>query len=154
MNDQDDSNEVRDENSQRKSRLDLEVEEILRMSDNIRPFPDPKTRQKRERRLPTVDDHRLQSSMPLSVKKVFETPLLLALGFAILSFVIADASPLLASLTALVAVIFVLLPIVQRYRRPSAATETKMWRGRIIESRSSPDSLIESLKHWLRSRKP
>lgn len=149
MNDQ---SEAPDERAPRKSRLDLEVEEILRKSDNIRQFPPPGSRPARTRAAPGTGSTMSRPSLPVWVRRARETPLLVAVGLAILAFLVADASPLLASLFALAAVTFVVLPLVQRFRRPGAAPETKMWRGRVIETRTS-DSLIESLREWWKSRK-
>jgi len=154
MNDQPEASDERTNGPPRKSRLDLEVEVILRKSDNVRSFPDPEMRNARARPASAIGNQPGKTTMPPLAKKALETPLLLALGFAILSFLVADVSPLLASLLAFSAVGFVLLPIVQRYRRPTSAPETKMWRGRVIDSRSSADSVIESLKQWWRSRRP
>lgn len=149
MNDQ---SEAPDECAPHKSRLDLEVEEILRKSDNLRQFPQPGSRPARMRAAPGIGSTMSKPSLPVWARRALETPLLVAVGLAILSFLVADASPLLASLLALAAVIFVVLPLVQRFRRPGAAPETKMWRGRVIETRRS-DSVIESLKEWWKSRK-
>lgn len=154
MNDHRETHDEPEDGSPRKSRLDLEVDEILRRSDNVRTFRAPKEKEPRFSPLPGADNLSPKPTMPMWARKALETPLLLALGFAILSFVIADASPLLASLLALVAVIFVVLPVIQRFWRPQDAPETRMWRGRVIDLRSSPDSLTESLKRWWRSRKP
>ncbi len=154
MSDQADPRDEQDDGAPRKSRLDLEVEEILRKSDNVRPFPDPKSRPRKTAPPSPSGSAPFSTSMPSLVRKALDTPLLLALGLAILALMISSASPLLASLFALGAVVFVLLPIVQRYRRPSAAPETKMWRGRPIDSRPTADSVVESVRHWWRSRQP
>ena len=92
--------------------------------------------------------------MPPSLKRALETPLLLAVGLAILSLLLSDASPLLATLFALGAVVYVVLPVIQRYRRPSSAPETRMWRGREIDSRLPSDSMTESVRRWWSSRRP
>lgn len=154
MTDQAGNGDDQDRGTPRKSRLDLEVEEILRKSDNVRPFPEARQRARRVTAPPPGGSSPAPPSMPTVVRKAVETPLLLALGFAIVALMISSASPLLASLFALGAVVFVLLPIVQRYRRPSAAPETKMWRGRELETRPTADSVVESIRQWWRSRQP
>lgn len=154
MNDQANAPDPREEGAPQKSRLDLEVEEILRKSDNVRPFPNPRARPMKAASPPGDGPGPFPASMPPAVRKALDTPLLLALALAILALMVSTASPLLAALFALGAVVFVLLPIVQRFRRPSAAPETKMWRGREIDSRPSADSMIESVRQWWRFRKP
>ncbi|CAA9585935.1 MAG: hypothetical protein AVDCRST_MAG87-3955 [uncultured Thermomicrobiales bacterium] len=151
MNDQANAREPHDEDPPRKSRLDLEVEEILRKSDNVRPFPNPRSRPAKATPSRTGPGP-TPASIPPVVRKALDTPLLLALGFAILALMVSSASPLLATLFALAAVVFVLFPVIQRYRRPSAAPETKMWRGREIDSRPTADSVAESVRQWWRSR--
>lgn len=152
MNDQPNTGDEQERGTPRKSRLDLEVEEILRKSDNVRPFPE--ARQRPRRVTPPHLSGQFPASMPTVVRKAVETPLLVALALAILALMISGLSPLLASLFALGAVAFVLLPLVQRYRRPSAASETRMWRGREIDTRPTADSMVESVRRWWRSRQP
>ncbi|MBA2246540.1 MAG: hypothetical protein H0W23_00310 [Chloroflexia bacterium] len=152
MNDQPNTGDEQERGAPRKSRLDLEVEEILRKSDNVRPFPE--ARQRPRRVTPPQVSGQLPASMPTVVRKAVETPLLVALALAILALMISGVSPLLASLFALGAVAFVVLPVVQRYRHPSAASETRMWRGREIDTRPTADSVVESVRRWWRSRQP
>lgn len=154
MNDQADAPDPKDEGAPRKSRLDLEVEEILRKSDNVRPFPASRVRPMKPTLPPSTGPAPFPASISAAMRKALDTPLLLALALAILALMVSTASPLLATLFALGAVVFVLYPVVQRYRRPSAAPETKMWRGREIDSRPTTESVVDSVRQWWRSRQP
>ena len=154
MNDQADAPDPKDDGAPRKSRLDLEVEEILRKSDNVRPFPASRVRPMKPASPPSTGPAPFSASISAAMRKALDTPLLLALALAILALMVSTASPLLATLFALGAVVFVLYPVVQRYRRPSAAPETKMWRGREIDSRPTTESVVDSVRQWWRSRQP
>ena len=154
MNEQAGSRDPQDEGAPKKSRLDLEVEEILRKSDNVRPFPAARARPVKGPASPGNGPAPIPASVSAGMRKALDTPLLVALALAILALMVSTASPLLATLCALGAVVFVLLPVVQRFRRPASAPETKMWRGREIDSRPTTDSVMESVRRWWRSRQP
>lgn len=141
--------------SSSKSRVDREIEEILSRSENVLPLPPPESRPRR----PSIQKPPEAASPSLSDltarwgPRVLAAPILLALGAALMSVVIAGSSPLLANLFAFIAVFFVLYPIIQRFRRPSAAPETRMWRGRVIDPRLDQPSPISQIKQWWSSQR-
>jgi hypothetical protein len=62
-------------------------------------------------------------------------------GFAILgflAFLVRDASPLLATILAVLSVIVLFLPVVDRYRNGPQSSSSKRWRGRDMDFSSRP----------------
>lgn len=138
-----------------KSRVDREIEEILSRSENVLPLPPREPRPKR----PSIQKAPQTSSSSLSDltarwgPRILAAPILLALGAALVSVLIAGSSPLLANLFAFVAVALVLYPIIQRFRRPSSAPEAKMWRGQEIDPRLNQPTPISLIKQWWSSQR-
>ena len=75
-----------------------------------------------------------------------------ALVLAICAVLVDDVSPLLANLLALAAVVAVLMPIIQHFRRPATPSQSKMWRGQVLEVTPPQSSPLDQLRHWWQSR--
>jgi len=138
-----------------KSRVDREIEEILSRSENVLPLPPREFRPKRPpvQKRPQAPSSSFSDLTARWGPKVLAAPILLALGVALFSVLIAGSSPLLANLFAFIAVVLVLYPIIQRFRHPSTAPEARMWRGREIDSRLDQPSPISQLKQWWSSQR-
>ncbi len=139
-----------------KSRVDREIEEILSRSENVLPLPPRESRPKRPsiQKSPQVPITPTFSDLTARWgPRVLAAPILLALGAALMSVLIAGSSPLLANLFAFVAVALVLYPIIQRFRRPSTGPEARMWRGREIDPRLDQPSPISQIKQWWSSQR-
>lgn len=135
-----------------KSRLDRELEEILSKNDNIRLLPPPPKAAKAKPPRPAAPSL-LATTWPKAIERILAAPILLALILAIIAYFIADLSQLVANLLCLAAVVCVILPMVQRFRRPAPAPETRMWRGQTFEVReeSSASTVLDSLRNWWKS---
>lgn len=156
VNDSDPRQTPEDPDSSKKSRIDREIEEILARSDNVLPFPPQEDRRKRpsiSRHLGTPSTSSLPDAATQFGTQMLGAPILLGLFTAILAFIISGSSQLLANLFAFAAVSLVLLPIIQRFRRPTSAPETKMWRGQAIDPRSDESSPISQIKRWWSSQR-
>ena len=146
--------ETPDNDTPPKSRLDRELEEILSKNDNIRHLPPP-PRPKRARPLATSPGPAHGLNVPPQVRRLMGTAIIQALVLAVLALLVRDVSPLLASLLCLAAVVCIILPMVQRFRRPASPPETRMWRGQLIDvqPRSEGQSPLEGVRDWWRSRR-
>ena len=139
------------DNSTGKSRLDRELEEILSRNDNIRHLPPPPSQKKPRPIRPTAPAG--TSYLPPAAKKLLETPIVVALAVSLLAYALRDVSALLASVLCFVAVACIILPIVRRFQRPTAAPPTQMWRGRTFEVGSPQnESIVDSIRSWWSSR--
>jgi hypothetical protein len=145
------------ENSQGKSRLDRELEEILSKDDNIRHLPPPpKACKPRQLKAPSSPTSSI--NLPPRAMKLLSSPAILALVLAVIALLISDASRLLANILCFAAVACIIWPMLQRFRRPSAAaSDTKMWRGRVYEvgkpSSTSTRTPLDSVREWWDSRR-
>lgn len=148
------TSEAPEERDAGKSRLDREIDEILSRNDNIRRLPSPpKPPRRNPVRLP--EPRALSAAVPARVRRLAAAPIILALGLAFVAYLVADLSPFLANLLCLVAVVCIILPMAQRFRRPSSPPETRMWRGRVIDSRPASDtqSPLDGMRDWWKSRR-
>lgn len=136
-----------------KSRLDRELEEILSRNENIRLLPPPPAPPKRKAVRPAVWHTPAMTFSPRA-RVLMTSPIVLALALAIAAMLVSGLSPLLANVLALVAVVCILLPMVQRFRRsPGAPPETRMWRGQVIDApRPNPSSPLDAARDWWKSR--
>jgi len=141
------------EGAPRKTRLDRELEEILSKNENIRLLPPPPTAPKRKPTRTTTGKS-IPSMIPSKAQALLASPIVLALGLAIVALLVSDVSPLLANLLGLAAVACILVPMAQRFRRrPSAPPETRMWRGQVIDAKPpQPPSPLDAARDWWRSR--
>jgi hypothetical protein len=144
------------ENSQGKSRLDRELEEILSKNDNIRHLP-PAPKARKPRPLQSTSSPVPGINLPPRAKKLLASPVVLALVLAVVALLISDISRLLASILCFAAVACIIWPMLARFRGTSAGPgSTKMWRGRVYEvnpSSSSSRSPLDSLREWWDSRR-
>lgn len=139
-----------------KSRLEREIEEILEKTEREHPLPPPTPiRQPRNRnavrdmgeRLQSVDARRLAGPL----RQLLEgASLFLALMLGIIALLLSNLSPFLATIVAVAAVVALFWPVVTRRGAPEP-TE-KMWRGRVIESRSAQPDPLAQIRAWLRRR--
>jgi hypothetical protein len=137
-----------------KSRLDRELEEILSKNENIRLLPPPPKPPKKK---PSVlaSGRSIDSMIPPRVRRILSAPIVVALGLALIALFVADVSPLLSNVLSLAAVVCLLLPMVQRFRGPSAPPETRMWRGKVIDTRphTHHQSPLDSVRDWWNARR-
>lgn len=156
VNDSDPTRKPEDPASSNKSRIDREIEEILSRSDNVLPLPPRESRSRRpsiQRPMTPPSASSLPNAAAQWRTQFLNAPILLGLFAAILAFVVSGSSQLLANLFAFAAVVLVLLPIIQRLRRPASAPETKMWRGQVIDPRAGESSPISQIKRWWSSQR-
>jgi hypothetical protein len=137
--------------NQGKSRLDRELDEILSKNENIRLLPPP-PKPARKKPTPLKTTPALSSVLPPRVRQILASPLVLALGLAVLALLVSDISPLLANLLCLAAVVCIILPMIQRFRGPSSPPETRMWRGQVMDVRPSQSGTpLDSIRNWWKS---
>ncbi|HYI25021.1 MAG TPA: hypothetical protein VD767_06380 [Thermomicrobiales bacterium] len=143
-----DDNQASD--SQPKSRLDREIEEIL-----ARTSPSPES----QAPIPFQRPNRAPSrhlTIPPQLTAVLQVPILQALILAIAAWLVDGLSPLLASILALAAVVCILLPMARggRVSKSNVAPEARMWRGQVIDATpAQPKTPIESLRTWWDNRR-
>ncbi len=120
-----------------RTRLEDEVLEILQRTDTPVSMSDHVRRKvAQERRARTQQWRNEALSLPSRLgafSGIF--------GFAILglfSFLLRDASPLLATILAVLSVIVLFLPVVDRYRNGPQSSSPKRWRGRDIDTPFRP----------------
>lgn len=77
-----------------------------------------------------------------------------ALVIAFVAFLVADASPLLANILAVVALVCFVMPVIQRFRRPKQVPEAKMWRGQVIDDRPRQSNPLDDIRAWWDRRRP
>jgi hypothetical protein len=144
---------------QRPSRLEREVAEILERTEN-QPisFTDEVRRRANARRQQRVAaPQRPPAQAPGNgAMAAFERLgegryLVVAVVAAVLALVLSDVSPLLATLLAIVCVVSIFIPIVQRFRQPEGPA-TKTWRGRDMSIGGSRPEGIERI--FNRFRRP
>ncbi len=139
-----------------KSRLDRELEEILARNENIRLLPPPPQTPRTPNARTTPLDHRssIESMIPPRAWALLASPVFVALGLALAALLVSDISVLLATLLSLAAVVCVILPMVQRFRRtPAAPPDIRMWRGQVIDSSPpAPPSPLDAARNWWKSR--
>jgi hypothetical protein len=148
------ANNTSPEDESGKSRLDREIEEILAKNDTIRHLPPP-PKAPAQRPRSTTARQSLDDIIPPRVMKLLSTPIILALAFGLLAYLVRGFSPLLANLASFFAVACILLPMVQRFRGPSgrAPGETRMWRGQVVDMRPRNRSPFDGLRDWWDSRR-
>jgi hypothetical protein len=138
--------------SQGKSRLDRELEEILSKNENIRLLPPPPKATKTKPSIPAAPSS-LTTTFPKVLGRIASAPILVALILGIVAYLISDLSQLIANLLCVAAVVCIILPMVQRFRRPAPEPQTRMWRGQTFEVREeSSSNLLDSLRTWWNSR--
>jgi hypothetical protein len=134
-----------------RSRLDQEIEEILSRSgaDQL----------KAPRRTPKPPKLRsIPGGIGQSARPTWWKPssgafwMVLALVIAFLAVLVSDASPLLARLLVFAAVGSFLVPIIQRFQRPSAPPQQKMWRGQVIEIEPQQSNPLDQVRAWWKNR--
>ncbi len=139
-----------------KSRLDRELDEILSKNENIRLLPPPPQASKppRPKPAPRQSASSIESMIPPKARELLASPVVLALGLAIVALLVSDLSALLATMLSLAAVVCVVMPMVQRFRRgPSAPPDIRMWRGQVIDSQPPGQaSPIDAARDWWKSR--
>lgn len=138
-----------------KSRLDRELDELLAKNENIRLLPPPPQAPKpsRAKPAPLHADSSFGSAIPPRARELMASPIVVALGLAIAALLVADFSALLANVLGLAAVVCIVLPMVQRFRRPTAPPDIRMWRGQVIDSQPPRQpSPIDHARDWWKSR--
>lgn len=141
----------------KRSRLDREIDDILTQSTKTNPLPPIPFKQRvseKRRATPAPSPSTPQLPMRDFAKILTAYPILTSLAFAILCSMVGDASPLLARLFALAAVVALVYPIVVSVRGGSGDAGPKLWRGQVIDIHQSPSSPVEQVKRWFRSRPP
>lgn len=135
---------------QQRSRLDREIDEILSRTDAHRTLPPPTPiRSRQQSSAPTLP------SIPPAVQSILRVPILQALLLALAAWLLDDVSALVSNLLALAAVVCIILPMVRGRRPagPSVTPETRMWRGREIETRAPASRTpLDSLRDWWTNR--
>lgn len=139
-----------------KSRLDRELDEILSKNENIRLLPPPPqaSRPSKAKPAPRQSVSSIESMIPPKARELITSPIILALGLAIVALLVSDVSALLATLLSLAAVVCIVTPMVQRFRRrPSAPPDVRMWRGQVIDSQPpAQPSPLDAAREWWKSR--
>jgi hypothetical protein len=136
-----------------KSRLDREIDEILSKDENIRLLPPP-PKPARPHAKTTSSTPTMGAMIPPRFQKLITAPIVVALALGVLALLIADLSPLFANLLCLAAVVCIVHPMFQRFRRPTTTPETHMWRGQVIDVRQSKgSSSMDSVREWWKSLK-
>jgi len=138
-----------------RSRLDREVEEILSKTSATPPPPIP-FKERVARKAATTRRHGpdFRSIGTRALGWLTAIPILSALALAILAMLVGDASPLLARLLAIAAVVMLLYPIFRQARGGATPSSPKMWRGQMLEGRPLPTSPLDQIKRWFRPRPP
>ncbi len=148
--------ETPSEGSPEKTRLDRELEEILAKNENIRLLPPPpqSTSKPRIKPVPPQAGSSFESMIPPRAKELATSPVFVALGLAIVALLVSSVSALLATMLCLAAVICVILPMIQRFRRrPAAPPDIRMWRGQVIDAGPpQQQSPIDAARAWWKSR--
>ena len=136
------------------SRLDREIEEILRASERVQPLPKPPKPRPRQVR-PSKDLSSLTAGFPRPLRHALKAPIIQALVLAIVAKFLDGVSPLLANILCVVAVLCILVPIIQQFRTPPPAPSSRMWRGRVVDL--NPPSITTSpwdtIRRWLNRRR-
>lgn len=139
------------ENSEGKSRLDRELDEILSKNDNIRLLPPPPSRSQHKPKPTQL--HGRSATIPPGVSRWLETPIIQALALAFIALLLRDISALVANTLCFLAVACIIFPIVRGFQRPSGVPPTQMWRGRTFEVAPPRNpSMIDSVRNWWSSR--
>ncbi|MGI8405456.1 MAG: hypothetical protein ACR2OE_11960 [Thermomicrobiales bacterium] len=137
-----------------RSRLDREVDEILTHTMKSNPLPPIPFKQRvaeKRSRMP----HPPAASPWYEVQRILTAiPILTALACAILCVMVAGASPLLARLFAIAAVVALIYPIVLHLRGGSKPAGPQLWRGQVMDTRPPQASPLDEVKRWFRSRPP
>jgi len=123
-----------------RTRLEEEVLEILQRTDTPVSMGDHVRRKVAQERRERAD-HLRQSATSLpsrlgSFSGIF--------GFAILgllAFILRDLSPLLATVLAVLSVVVLFLPVIDRARGGSTTSPNKRWRGRDMDFTSRPPGM-------------
>lgn len=138
-----------------RSRLDREVDEILTHTMKSNPLPPIPFKQRVAEKRARVPRPPAAASSWHDVQRILTAiPILTALTCAILCVMVAGASPLLARLFAIAAVVALVYPIVIHLRGGTKATGPQLWRGQLMDSRSPHLSPLEEVKRWFQSRPP
>ncbi|MDQ3655138.1 MAG: hypothetical protein M3457_08675 [Chloroflexota bacterium] len=139
-----------------KSRLDRELDEILSKNENIRLLPPPPQAPKAPRSKPSPPraGSSFESMIPPKAMDLMTSPIVLALGLAIVALLVSGISALLANMLSLAAVVCIMLPMMQRFRgRPTAPPDIRMWRGQVVDSEPPQQpSPIDAARDWWKSR--
>jgi len=136
-----------------KTRLDRELDEILSKNENIRLLPPP-PKPSRPRAVPLGPKPSVAGMVPQRFHGLLTAPIVVALGLAVVALLLADLSPLLANLLGLAAVVCIIHPMFQRFRRPATPPETRMWRGREIDVPPQREpSPLDGVRDWWKSLK-
>lgn len=141
--------------SSARSRLDREVDEILTNTMSSNPLPPIPFKQRVAEKRARMPHPPATASTWHEVQRILTAiPILTALACAILCVMVAGASPLLARLFAIAAVVALIYPIVIHLRGGSRSTGPQLWRGQAMDSRSPQSSPLDEVKRWFRSRPP
>jgi hypothetical protein len=140
-----------------RSRLEVEIEEILERAERDNPLPPPIPFE-RPRRNPAQEALRspqLRNIGTSTRQWLVAAPLIAAYMFAIIALIFSDVSPFLTRVAVSMAVIAVFWPIIEHYRnRESSTASSKMWRGRDMSvSHQNETSPWEQFRQWLRDRR-
>lgn len=139
-----------------KTRLEREIEEILEKSEREHPLPPPTPiRRSRARRPLREVGTRLQSAdvrrLAGPLRQMLEgASIFLALILGIVAVLLGNLSPFLATIVAVAAVVALFWPVITRRGAPDPGE--KMWRGRVIESRTASSDPLAQVRAWLRRR--
>ncbi|MGC4107169.1 MAG: hypothetical protein QM753_12655 [Thermomicrobiales bacterium] len=149
--------------SARKTRLDREVDEILRSATRSNPLPPTPISSRRPKAAPTMAvSNRVHPALSTVMDTLMAVPLITAVGLGIACAIVAPYSKLLALVFAVLAVVVLVTPIVQAARRSSLPGNDgpKMWRGRSMDT--PPTRLhgigertpADKITDWINSRRP
>ncbi|MGC4190045.1 MAG: hypothetical protein QM589_02265 [Thermomicrobiales bacterium] len=149
--------------SARRSRLDREVDEILRSATRDAPLPPTPISSRRTKgpNGPSTHD-RLRPILSTVVDTVMAVPLITAVGLGIVCAIVAPYSPFIATIAVVLAIVVLAAPYIRAARRSSlpGGDDPKMWRGRVMDSPSIRPRGIgertpaEKITDWINSRRP
>jgi hypothetical protein len=134
------------------SRIEREVLEILEKSDQEKPpvtdmmrWKAQSQRRQRTQQLATGLHHARERLTPGMV-------FILGLALTVLAIVVRHGSPSIARITAILALICLIVPFLMVLRRPKSPTGVKSWRGKEMTEDREFESPIVTIKRWWHSR--
>ncbi|HWV25250.1 MAG TPA: hypothetical protein VNZ58_13765 [Thermomicrobiales bacterium] len=139
-----------------KTRLEVEIEEILERAEREHPLPPPtpiRTKPIRPSIAPPSRD-RLGASASAIRRWLVAVPFAVAFMLAIVANMVSGFSPFLARIAVDLAIVAVFWPIFESIREKQSAPATTMWRGREMEIpvRHGPSPWAQ-FRQWLRDRR-
>jgi hypothetical protein len=139
---------------QHRSRVEREVLEILEKAEREQP---PITDLAKWRAVNEGRKRRAQiAALSQTVRQRLTPGIILVMGIAlaVIAFATRHGQPGVSRVFALAAIICIVLPFIMGFRKPAPDASIKRWRGRDLHPTGGPDTPVESLKRWWRSRQP